>query len=473
MFRRTTAVLALTATVGLTVVASHTGQAAPSLTWTACVGEGIPDGMGCATLDVPVNWAKPGRKITLNLARAKHTGPEPRLGAVLAIPGGPGGSGIEDLKQSWNTFAELRRHFDVVSFAPRGSWASGHLPAACDEPDVQLTAPKTRAEFDQVVRENRAAVDRCRYGDPELYDRLDSVSHAHDIDAIRAALGEAELNALATSYGGVLATTYARQFPGRIRAMALDGIVDHVSDHRTDLRNRFERVERLFRSFVNWCAAAKECALHGQDVPTAWRELVARADREPIPAQGTKDRFDGSRLQIAAQPFLVTQKWQLLAEGIVKARAGDATVFGLPLGGRKPGGPANSVATECGDDLAGRYTGYGDYRRALAEGAQLSKNFPAVGVRALQCTDSPVPVRNPRQPLRATALPPFLGAYSISDGAGTEAVTAQVPGSVSVRTEDYGHGLYLTNQRCVIAHVNRYFVDGTLPAPDASCPKSS
>jgi TAP-like protein len=92
-------------------------------------------------------------------------------------------------------------------------------------------------------------------------------------------------------------------------------------------------------------------------------------------------------------------------------------------------------------------------------------------VRALQCTDSPVPVRNPRKPLQATGLPPFLGAYSKSDGTDTETVTAQVPGSVSIRTEDYGHGLYLTNQRCVIAHVNRYFVDGTLPAPNTVCPK--
>jgi hypothetical protein len=136
-----------------------------------------------------------------------------------------------------------------------------------------------------------------------------------------------------------------------------------------------------------------------------------------------------------------------------------------------PGGPANSVATECGDDVSGRYTGYGDYRRALAEGARLSKNFPSVGVRALQCTGSPVPVRNPRQPLRATGLPPLLGAYSLSDGVDTATVTAQVPGSVSIRAENYGHGLYLTNDRCVIKHVNRYLTTGTLPAPDTICPQ--
>jgi len=66
---------------------------------------------------------------------------------------------------------------------------------------------------------------------------------ARDVEAIRAALGEGRLNWLGLSYGSMLGTAYAELFPGRIRAMALDGAVDHSLSESTMLADEAAAAE--------------------------------------------------------------------------------------------------------------------------------------------------------------------------------------------------------------------------------------
>ncbi|MFD0473222.1 hypothetical protein ACFQ0B_36930 [Nonomuraea thailandensis] len=80
--------------------AAAVAAAAPIL-WRACAGEGVPAGMECGALDVPVDWSRPrGKQVRLELVRLPATEPARRIGSVLGVPGGPGGSGVEDLKRA-------------------------------------------------------------------------------------------------------------------------------------------------------------------------------------------------------------------------------------------------------------------------------------------------------------------------------------------------------------------------------------
>ena len=54
---------------------------------------------------------------------------------------------------------------------------------------------------------------------------------ARDLDVIRAALGEKKLNYLGVSYGTYLGAVYGTLFPGHVRRMVVDSVVDPSRDN--------------------------------------------------------------------------------------------------------------------------------------------------------------------------------------------------------------------------------------------------
>jgi hypothetical protein len=77
--------------------------------------------LDCATLSVPLDYSnsKDSRTIDLQLIRAKAT-KEPFKGSILTNPGGPGGSGVENIAQAGTVYGEwLGGHHDLIGFDPR------------------------------------------------------------------------------------------------------------------------------------------------------------------------------------------------------------------------------------------------------------------------------------------------------------------------------------------------------------------
>lgn len=462
---------ALVAGAGTAPVAAAV-PAASAIEWRPCAG--VKD-LECATIEVPVDWANPrGRKIALPLGRLPATGTQRRIGTVFSIPGGPGGPGLDDLKQRAGSFAKLREHFDVVSLNPRNTPALDLLDRECLKTGPWIARPENGAEWAALAKTNRVAAQKCRARDPELFDHADSASFARDIDAIRAALGERKLSFVATSYGGVPAVAYARLFPARIRALYLDGVGNHLLGKETEERMRYATLDAQFARFAAWCEADSACALHGRDVGAAWRALVAAADRVPVPVKGEQAAYSGFDLKIAALPHLVSPgaenlRWKELAKAVERAEGGDATGFAdyveAGAGSLKPPSPVGMNMTHCLDGLG--YGGYAEYRAHRALGSPElvgSEQWHPLG-----CAGWPVPVRNPVQPIPVQALPPMLGAGTWTDYAATADLAMRVPGSSTVRFDGNGHGLYLSGDACTIAHANRYLVSLRLPPPGTVC----
>ncbi|MEU6998739.1 alpha/beta fold hydrolase [Nonomuraea sp. NPDC046570] len=465
----------LLATLLTAAMTIPSNASASALSWKPC-GQDLE----CSSVQVPVNWSKPSeRKISIQIARLPAIGNHRRIGTVLVIPGGPGGSGIEDLKRKGGAFTDLRQRFDVVSLAPRNTTDLGVIPFDCLATGPWITVPRDHAAYDRLAVRNSQSAERCRGSDPAYFDNLDSGSLAKDIEAIRTALGEQQLSFVATSYGGVVATTYARLFSGAVRAMYIDGGVNHLADRAADVRDKSTTIERQFARFVAWCESAPTCALHQRDASALWRGLLAKADHTPVPVKGTRVAYSGFDFIVAAAPDLITPgpapdfpNWQRFARSVDEAVEGDASGFASfleqTMKSLKVPAFTGMNVTHCPDGMG--FTSYQEFQRMKELGERLSRNFAGNALwHPLACVGWPTPVTNPAGPMPADRLPPFLGAGTWVDYGSTAELVMRVPGSSTVRYNGPGHGLYLAGNRCTISHANRYLTFLRLPPRGTTC----
>ncbi|WP_165970194.1 alpha/beta fold hydrolase [Nonomuraea terrae] len=451
------------------------------LRWRACEGQGVPAGMECAAVEVPVDWAEPdGRKISLELARLPATEPARRIGSVLGVPGGPGRKGIEDLKHAAGDLTELRGRFDLVAYNPRNTVWQDRLPPSCLRPGTSLDEPRSRRQYEVLAAKMTRAFEACRAEDGTgLFAHLDSLSVARDMDAVRRALGEERLSFMANSYGGVPAAAYARLFPHRIRALYVDGVVNQTVGWPRQRLLALSRAEQVFGRFTAWCSATPACALHGEDAGAVWRELTREADRRPIPVTSPefgKGELTGSRLKtfgsagFLGDPGPGNTRWLAFADAVDRARQGDGSGFAdVVLSNVRVWAMPGALAMTCADERG--YTGYAQLTQGRREAGKISANLASVSFDALGCAGWPLKVANPSRPLPVRGLPPVLGVGSTwGDHALTESFTRMIPGSVTVGYDGPGHVMYLSGKQCPIRHATRYLIELKLPEPGTVCP---
>src|SRR6266536_2224622 len=89
----------------------------PALAWQDC-----GDGFQCATLKAPLDYRhRNATQIDIALVRRPAESPAIRIGSLVTNPGGPGLSGIDELRRTATGYPpEVRARFDLVSFDPRG-----------------------------------------------------------------------------------------------------------------------------------------------------------------------------------------------------------------------------------------------------------------------------------------------------------------------------------------------------------------
>ena len=332
---RTGRMLLATGLVLGSLLAAPSGALAQALEWRDC-----GDGFQCATLAVPRDHSEPGGP-TLDLAVARLPARDPanRIGSLFMNFGGPGDAGAETLRGiPPEAFASVADRFDLVSWDPRGTGSSsGAIDCAVNQETQGLNSqpfpkpldPASEAAF---VERTRAYVARCvERSDPGILPYIATTNTVRDLDLLRAAVGDSKLTYLGYSGGTFIGAQYATLFPGGARALVLDGAVDHesyVNRPIEDFREQTAAAERAFGRFLMACAAqANACGFGGEDPWTAFDELAARLDGEPLPVPGAPDRpVDGDDARWAAiLSTYAKQLWPIMAEALAQAQAGDGT----------------------------------------------------------------------------------------------------------------------------------------------------
>jgi pimeloyl-ACP methyl ester carboxylesterase len=222
----------------------------------------------CGTVAVPVDYAKPeGAQAQLAVLKVPASGP--KIGVLIVNPGGPGASAVDTVASMGAALADtdILRHFDLVGIDPRGV---GHStpPLRCRtdaefdayraEPMVDYS-PAGVAHIEGILREFAA---QCleRMG-ADFLANVGTATAARDMDVVRAALGEDQINYLGFSYGTQLGAVYASRYPDRVRAMVLDGAVDPSLDPITESQNQMAGFQRAFDRYAAYCAELAGCPL--------------------------------------------------------------------------------------------------------------------------------------------------------------------------------------------------------------------
>jgi pimeloyl-ACP methyl ester carboxylesterase len=217
--------LALTAVVASLALP---GPAQGRLPFRAC------EGIGCTRLSVPLDRSGTASgRISLYVERRRAV--RPRRGVTLLLAGGPGqpatlAYGGFRSRDSYNDFAALTPHNDIVAFDGRGTGRSGVLRC----PELEGAS--------LVDAGHEAALCALRLGRRRgFYRTSDTVE---DIEALRAALGVQRLTLIGVSYGTLVAQAYAARYPNRVERVLLDSVLD-VSGWDPFYRDIFRAVPRV------------------------------------------------------------------------------------------------------------------------------------------------------------------------------------------------------------------------------------
>jgi pimeloyl-ACP methyl ester carboxylesterase len=462
LFRSLKAGLAAAACLtAVTAAAPAAAAAHPStaLAWRTC---GDQHDAQCATLTLPVDWSHPGgATFGLAVARRPATDPAARVGTLIFGPGGPGDSGVDRVANGADRFSDdLRRRFDIVSFDPRG--VAGSNPVVCS-PELLAQAPapvlKSQADFDATVAYNRRLWADCRARTGPVFDHADTASTVRDLDALRAALGEQTLTFHGSSYGTLLGEEYAERYPGRVRAIVLESVVDHTGGTTEFLRSQAWALQDSFDAFVAWCDRDTTCALHGQDVRKVLADLLTEADAGRL----GMSPFD---LVATVHGGVKGPDYPKLAQLLAALHAG---------GQGQPVGNLGVVVPAFCSDWSLPVRDYAGYAAVLRRAAAVAPDvhYPAQVFALTMCLGWPKPVANPQHVLHVRTSIPLLLLNSRHDPASgynwALGVARQLGRrGVLVTYQGAGHSSY-TLSDCMRQIADRYLIALTVPRPGTTC----
>ncbi|WP_053680426.1 alpha/beta hydrolase [Streptomyces sp. WM4235] len=475
---------------------------ATSLKWGDCDPPTAAEGGGqapgkdwqCATLDVPLDYAKPeGETIPLALIRAKARDQDKRIGSLVFNFGGPGGSGITTLPGAAKEYDGLRQRYDLVSFDPRGVGRSA--PVRCEN-DKQLDAyyasdsSPTTPEQEKVFVDNiKKYQQACSTKSGTLLPHVGTENAARDLDRIRQALGDEKLNYFGISYGTELGGVYAHLFPKNVGRAVFDAVVDPT---KTSEEGSLGQAKGFQLALDNWAQDCVDrgdaCRLQGSSVKEIEDNIVKLQKRlaaKPIPGIGDRELTESAATNGIAQALYSTELWPLLEQGLDEAEGGQGQLLmalsdalnGRDQQGRYSNIGAANTAINCADSkerysLAQTKAKLGEFRAA----SPVFGDF--LGWALMSCTGWPVPGAWDTPDVSAPGAAPIVVIGNTGDPAtpyeGARKMVERLgPGvGVELTYKGQGHGAYNSGDPCVQKAVDTYLLDGKVPATGTVCTRS-
>ncbi|MFG2948122.1 alpha/beta hydrolase [Streptomyces adustus] len=476
---------------GAAIAAERAAKA--GIDWKDCPADwGLEKPIQCGYVTVPLDYARPdGKKIQLAVDRIGNTGTkEERQGALVYNPGGPGGSGMRFPRRVTTKsalWANTAKAYDFVGFDPRGV---GHsAPISCIDPQEFVKAPKADpvpdSEADKRAQRKLAAeyADGCYERSGEMLPHMTTPNTARDLDVIRAALGEKKLNYLGVSYGTYLGAVYGTLFPGHVRRMIVDSVVNPSRENIWYQANLEQDIafEGRWKDWEDW-VAANDATFHlgttRADVQAKWLTLRATAKKSPLggvvgPAElisffQSAPYYDSSWVPVAT----VFSKYVAGdTQAMVDAAAPDLSDTAGNISSEN--GNAVYTAVECTD--AQWPTSWKKWDR---DNTRLNKDYPfmtwANAWMNLPCATWPVKQQTPVNVKTGKGLPPVMIVQSQRDAAtpyaGAVELHQRFKGSRLITEKDAGsHGVTGLVNPCINTRVDAYLLTGKLDGADVTC----
>jgi pimeloyl-ACP methyl ester carboxylesterase len=467
------------------------------LRWTACgddqnwavAGPSAPRrahlAVECAELRVPLAYDDPRSvSVDVTVVRVRDDRQHDRIGSLILNPGGPAASGVDYLPAWASWFPdELLERFDMVTFDPRGAGLSDPIDCPDETSSGPLPDVATTAGFQELARRIADYEAFCAQHLGSAAKSYGTDDVAHDLDLLRAALGDDQLTYVGWSYGARLGAHYAHLFPGKVRALVLDSPPAPDSSTPSVVDAQIEGFETAFHDYVASCADRSSCGALGN--PEQALERVRTRARESGIASGRPagDRpADEDVVVRAVLGFLASpSSWADLDLALAEADRGDAgSLYDMvdSLKGRTPARPdadtdAAKGVVECIDSPSP------ESLEALRPAAQrLAIEHPTFGASAaawlLSCTGWPDSARRTLPPPKSSTGAELLVLAGKKDPstplAGARALARDL-GSAAVLlvSERAGHTAF-GSSACVDEHVVEYLTSARAPAPGTVCP---
>jgi pimeloyl-ACP methyl ester carboxylesterase len=446
----------------------------------------------CTTVSVPLDWSDPsGAKIALAIVKRSATDGH-ALGDILYDPGGPGASAVYYVEHNPSGVIDkkLTTAYNLVGFDSRGVGSStaitclnqaqlshylyDNLPGPIGSASWVAADMNVQATFDKACEKNTGA----------LLGHMDTVSAARDLDVLRAALGQKELDYFGTSYGTKLGLEYASMFPKNVGRFVLDGIDDPSLTGEQFLLGQVVSVEDSLERYLSWCLRQTDgtCPFTGTvaEADAQLTVMLDKADAHPmVDSDGRK--LNGYNLGYTVIDALYTPYyWPSLSDALRAAALGSPDLaFQLSDDGneRRPDGTYPNIAEAYEANICDDFTIPDTPSTMAAEAATINKVAPVLGpflgYQGAPCAAWPYPPTGKPVTVTAKGTGPILLVSSTHDLA-TPLPWAQnvakhlANGHLIIRNGD-GHGSYLDGNSCIDRAVDSYFLHGRVPKAGAKC----
>jgi len=435
----------------------------------------------CAWVAVPIDTAQPdGSQLNLRLGRLPALDPSLSLGSLLIIPGGPGvgitaAGGTFGILRPIFHLDELRETYDVVTYDPRGIGQSSPVRCApaplADASKDALNGVMSAAEFEELARVNATFAESCFTETGELMNHLSAKDAAADIEQIRQALGQDDgLVAYAGSYGTLYATAYLEQYGDHVKALVIDGVVDHSLDLAPYGVRWVQSTEDAFFRFEEWCAEDPSCALHGQDVAAVFDTVVAS---HPEIRPMVRARLSAGRIPDLGWP-VIAEMLATLARGESLGASPEPAASPVPP---DPGLQSGDLGLFRGV-LCADFGPQDGYEALAADNAALAEQAPHFAwLYSLElpgsCAGWPRAATNPPHRLQVGPHPNVLVANGTHDPAtplvAAVAVWSQIPQARLLIADVDGHQV-LPVSRCAFEAEVRFLSDPSSLPTTTFCP---
>jgi pimeloyl-ACP methyl ester carboxylesterase len=447
------------------------------IAWALCDGP-----VECADFTMPLDAANPALGTTrVAVGRLLARDAKKRRGVLFVNPGGPGGSAINLVRsiaddRNRGRLGEGFDDWDVIGVDPRGVGRSEQIKCGNQLSELGIN-PFAAGSSDAIRGAVRQTwLESCKAQSGALVLHAGTIDAADDIDRVRIALGEEQIDYLGYSYGTVIGAVYAAKHGTHVRSMVLDAAVDpSLYGSASFLVSAAAGMERRVADFAQTCSTSTRCPMRVAGRESA--ELIAKSIGETLQLIETKTSTSiGLRVRSSVYGYLEeSTNWAAAADYLSALEKAIATETGGPVPQRSTifdlltGSPAY-WAVSCSDGAFPTTSA-----EHIAATDAVKAQSPIVGSSMLYLADLCVdwPAQRPLGSLTSTVARPILVVGGLRD------TRTPIEWSRSLRTvlgnatlivrDGDGHASY-PRSACIRQTVSAYLTANVVPADELVCP---